>query len=42
MKLDLTVFNYEYPDGWIMKAEKYFAFYQLNEEEKVEVAVVSN
>lgn len=28
------------PDGWILRAERYFAFYRLNEAEKIEAAVV--
>ncbi|XP_074328452.1 uncharacterized protein LOC141666362 [Apium graveolens] len=29
------------PDGWILRAERYFKFYRLTEEEQVEAAVVS-
>lgn len=40
-KLDLPIFNGANPDGWIMRAERFFHFYRLTEEEKVEAAVVS-
>lgn len=39
-KLDLPVFDGTNPDGWILRAERYFSFYRLNEEEKLEAAVV--
>lgn len=39
-KLDLPVFEGNNPDGWILRAERYFSFYRLNEEEKLEAAVV--
>lgn len=40
-KLDMPLFDGANPDGWILRAERYFNFYRLNEEEKVEAAVVS-
>lgn len=39
-RLEFPVFNGENPDGWIMRVERYFAFYRLSEEEKIEAAVV--
>ncbi|XP_074337653.1 uncharacterized protein LOC141674849 [Apium graveolens] len=40
-KLDLPVFDGMNPDGWILRAERYFHFYRLGEEESLEAAVVS-
>lgn len=40
-KLDLPVFEGENPDGLILRAERYFKFYRLNDEEQLEAAVVS-
>ncbi|XP_057251720.1 uncharacterized protein LOC104883522 isoform X2 [Beta vulgaris subsp. vulgaris] len=40
-KLDLPVFTGNNPDGWILRAERFFQFYRLTEEEKIEAAVVS-
>ncbi|KAL2894117.1 Retrotransposon-derived protein PEG10 [Bienertia sinuspersici] len=40
-KLDLPLFDGNNPDGWIMRAERYFNFYRLGDEEKVEAAVVA-
>lgn len=40
-KLDLLVFDGTNPDGWILRAERYFKFLQLNEAHQVEVAVVA-
>lgn len=40
-KLDLPTFEGTNPDGWILRAERYFKFYRLTEEEQVEAAVVS-
>ncbi|KAL8099330.1 hypothetical protein AgCh_031837 [Apium graveolens] len=40
-KLDLPTFEGVNPDGWILRAERYFKFYRLTEEEQVEAAVVS-
>lgn len=39
-KLDLPQFDGTNPDDWILQAERYFSFYHLNEEEKLEAAVV--
>ena len=35
------MFYGENPDGWLLKAEKFFKFYQLTDEERIEVAVMS-
>ena len=40
-KLDLPSFDGQNPDGWILRAERYFSFYRLSEEEKLEAAVVA-
>lgn len=40
-KLDMPVFDVQNPDGWILRAERYFSFYKLGEEDKIEAAVVS-
>lgn len=40
-KLDLPLFDGTNPDGWILRAERYFSFYRLNEEEKIEATVVA-
>lgn len=39
-KLDLPIFDGTNPDGWLLRAERYFSFYRLSEEEKLEAAVV--
>ena len=39
-RLDLPLINGEEPNEWILKAKKYFSFYNLNEKEKVEASVV--
>ena len=40
-KLDMPAFNGENPDGWILRAERFFNFYRLSEEDKLEAAVVA-
>lgn len=40
-KLDMPLFDGTNPDGWIMRAERYYDFYRLTEAEKVEAAVVA-
>lgn len=40
-KLDLPLFDGTNPDGWILWAERYFNFYCLSEEEKIEATVVA-
>lgn len=40
-KLDLPMFDGENPDGWILRAERFFNFYKLAEEEQVEAAIVA-
>lgn len=40
-KLDLPVYSGPNPDGWILRAERYFEFYRLTEMEKLEAAIVS-
>lgn len=39
-KLDLPQFDGTNPDGWLLRAERYFSFYRLTNEEKLEAAVV--
>ncbi|KAL2926087.1 Deoxyguanosinetriphosphate triphosphohydrolase-like protein [Bienertia sinuspersici] len=40
-KLDLPLFDGTNPDGWILRAERYFKFYRLSEEKRLEAAVVA-
>lgn len=40
-KLDLPMFDGTNPNGWILRAERYFKFHHLDEEDKVEAAVVA-
>nr|GEV55516.1 retrotransposon Gag domain, retroviral aspartyl protease [Tanacetum cinerariifolium] len=37
-KIDFSIFSSGDPHGWLMKAEKYFRYYQIPDEEKVEIA----
>ena len=37
----MPIFNGEDLNWWILKAEKYFDFYRLKEENKVEAPVIS-
>lgn len=37
-KIDFPIFNGGDPRGWILKAEKYFKYYQIPDTEKVEIA----
>jgi hypothetical protein len=37
-KIDFPIFSGGDPRGWVLKAEKYFKFYQTPEDEKVDVA----
>ncbi|KAD6454658.1 hypothetical protein E3N88_09364 [Mikania micrantha] len=37
-KIDFPVFGGGDPRGWVLKAEKYFKYYQIPEDDKVEVA----
>lgn len=39
-KLDMPLFDDQEPDGWVVKAERYFNFYYLTEDEKMKAAVV--
>lgn len=40
-RLDLPIFTGTNPDGWILRAERYFGFYRLSAEEQMEAAVVA-
>lgn len=40
-RLDLPTFDGTNPDGWILRAEHFFAFYRLEAAEKLEAAVVA-
>ncbi|CAH1448287.1 unnamed protein product [Lactuca virosa] len=40
-KLDMPLFDGENPDEWIPRAERYFNFYKLSENDKLEAAVVA-
>nr|GEW78969.1 retrotransposon Gag domain, retroviral aspartyl protease [Tanacetum cinerariifolium] len=37
-KINFPIFSSGDPRGWLMKAEKYFRYYQIPDEEKVEIA----
>lgn len=40
-KLDMPIFDGTDPDGWILRVERYFAFYRLTKEEMLEAVVVA-
>lgn len=40
-KLDMPLFDGENPDGWILRAERYFNFYKISETDKLEATVVA-
>ena len=40
-KLDLPLFDGTNPDGWILRAERFFHFYRLGEEDQLEAAIVA-
>ncbi|CAH1422793.1 unnamed protein product [Lactuca virosa] len=40
-KLDMPLFDGENPDGWNLRAERYFNFYKLSEADKLVAAVVA-
>ena len=40
-KVDIPMFTCEKPDWWILKAERYFTYYNLSEEERMVAAVRS-
>lgn len=40
-KLDMPIFDRNDPDGWILRVERYFAFYRLTEEEMLEAVAVA-
>lgn len=40
-KLDLPIFDGVNPDGWILRAERFFHFYRLSEEEQLKAAIVA-
>ena len=40
-KLGMPLFDGTNPDGWFMKAERYFALNRFSNEEKLEAAVVA-
>ncbi|KAI3716153.1 hypothetical protein L6452_23281 [Arctium lappa] len=40
-RLEMPVFNGTDPDSWIVRAERYFSLNRLNNEEKMEVALIS-
>lgn len=39
-KLNMPLFDGTNPDAWILRAERYFQFYGLQEKEKIEAAVL--
>ena len=40
-KLEMPLFDGSNPDGWILKAERYFAVNRLSNEEKLEAAIIA-
>lgn len=40
-KLDMPLFDGTDPDGWILRVDRYFNFYKLSEEERLEAVVVA-
>lgn len=40
-KLDLPLFDITNPDGWILRAERFFHFYRLGEEDQLKAAIVA-
>lgn len=40
-RLDMPLFDGSNPDGWILRAERYFNFDRLSEEDKIEAVVVA-
>lgn len=40
-KLEMPMFNGDYPDGWFYRAEHYFQLHLLKEQEKLKIAIVS-
>ncbi|XP_024963751.1 uncharacterized protein LOC112504018 [Cynara cardunculus var. scolymus] len=40
-KLEIPIFDGKDPDGWILRAERYFTLNQLSQEEKIDVSFVS-
>ncbi|XP_063935341.1 transposon Tf2-1 polyprotein isoform X1 [Daucus carota subsp. sativus] len=40
-KLDMPIFDGGDPDGWVLRVERYFAFYRLTEEEMLEAVAVA-
>lgn len=40
-KFDMPMFHGSDPDGWLMRVERYFNFYRLTEEKRLEAVVVA-
>ncbi|KAL5578650.1 hypothetical protein UlMin_011092 [Ulmus minor] len=40
-KLEMPIFDGSNPDGWILKAERYFSLNRLSNEEKLEAAIIA-
>ena len=40
-KLEMPLFDGSNPDGWILKAERYFSVNRLSNEEKLEAAIIA-
>lgn len=40
-RLEIPTFNGDDPDGWILRAERYFNLNRLNPDEQLEVAIIS-
>lgn len=40
-RIELSSFDGENPDGWILKAERYFALHRMTNTEKLETTIIS-
>lgn len=40
-KLDMPIFDGADPDGWVLRAERYFHFYRMSEEEMLDAAAIA-
>lgn len=40
-KLDMPIIDGNDPDGWVLRLDRYFDFYKLSEEEKLEAVVLA-
>ena len=40
-RIEMSVFDGENPDDWILKVERYFQLYHISNEDKLEAAIIS-